>query len=384
VKSVYIVAVERSGDQIGASLVSELRVLDPSISVYGTGGAELANLGVSSAIDISDLAVLGFVEAIKVYAIVLDRVRQVTEDILETNPDSVVLIDSWGFMIRVAKALKSKGYRGKIIKYVAPQVWAMREGRAKILAKYVDHLLTIHSFDAPYFERHALPVFYTGNPVFDTDYTQGDSKALRESLKISAHQKIICVLFGSRLSEVQNLAKPYADTIDILSKSHPDVVFVSPVSDSVSTDVAAAAGADLRLQNIIFLPEMQKFDLFSATDIALSCSGTVTTQLACMGIPTVVAYKLNPLTHFFAKRLYKPDFVSIVNVAAKAELMPEFIQTDCNGPKLAHALSNYLNDPDLRDNTRQSLKQQTLAMKGEGGNVSARAARAVHDIMRKT
>lgn len=380
-KSIYIVAVERSGDQIGAGLATELRALDPSMTLFGTGGSELAQMGISSDIDISDLAILGFVEAVKVYAIVLDRVRQVTEDIINRNPDGVILIDSWGFMIRVAKSLKSKGYTGKIIKYVAPQVWAMREGRAKILSKYVDHLLTIHSFDKPYFERHGLAVTYTGNPVFDVDYNQGDAQALRESLNIPEVHPIICILFGSRLSEVQNLAKPFADAIDIVSKTHPNAVFISPLSENVSTDVAAAAGADLRLQNIIFLPEKQKFDVFKAADIALACSGTVTTQLACMGVPTVVAYKLNSITHFFAKRLYKPKFISIVNVAADKALMPEFVQQDCEGQNLAKALSHYLNDPSARNQTREALKQQTLAMKGEGGNVSARAAKAVQTII---
>lgn len=379
--SVYIVAVERSGDEIGAALVNELRALDPTLAFNGTGGSEMAKLGLSSCIDVSDLAILGFVEAIKVYAIALDRVRQVTEDILKHNPDGVILIDSWGFMIRVAKSLKSKGYKGKIIKYVAPQVWAMRAGRAKILAKYVDHLLTIHSFDKPYFEPYGLPVSYTGNPIFDTDFGQGDGQALRDKLNLSKDQSVICILFGSRLSEVQNLAKPFADTVDILSKKHPNAVFISPVSESVATDVAAAAGADLRLQNIIFLPENQKFDVFAAADMALACSGTVTTQLACIGVPTVVAYKLNGLTYLFAKHLYKPKYISIVNIAADKPLMPEFVQKDCNGENLASALSHYIKDKTSRTQVRKALKQQTLAMKGEGGQVSARVAKAVHEII---
>ncbi len=380
--SVYIVAVERSGDQIGADLVSALRGRDPSFEIYGTGGEALAKQDVCSNIDISDLAILGFVEAIKVYAIVLDRVIQVTDDILKKSPDAVILIDSWGFMIRVAKTLKSKGYTGKIIKYVAPQVWAMRAGRAKTLARYVDHLLTIHSFDAPYFERYALPVTYIGNPVFDTDYGVGDGEAFRLEVKAPTTCPIVTILFGSRLSEIQNLAKPFADAIERIKQHYPHVVFVSPMSSAIATDIASAAGQDLRLQDVIFLPETRKYDVFAATDVALACSGTVTTQLACLGIPSVVAYRLNPLTYFLAKRLYKPDYISIVNVAANRALMPEFVQADCTGSNLAKAVITYLDNQTLRITAGAALKQQTLAMKGEGENVSARAAKAVCDIIR--
>jgi len=309
-KAVFIVAAERSGDDLGATLIKDLRELAPDIRLQGVGGSAMAGQGVSSTVDISALSILGFTEAIKAYPVVLARVKQVVGFIMEHQPRAVVLIDSWGFMIRIARALKKQGYKGHIIKYIAPQVWAMREGRSKILAEAVDHLLTIHSFDAPYFERHGLPVTYVGNPMFDTDYTSGDGKELREEFSLPKEARIAGVFFGSRLSEVQRLARPIADTIEILKRHHSDLIFVSPLAETVDTDVKAAAGKDLRLQEVIFLPEARKFDVFAASDVALACSGTVSTQLACAGVPTVVTYKVSPVTWFFGKRLFKPDYVS--------------------------------------------------------------------------
>jgi len=380
-KAVFIVAAERSGDDLGATLIKDLRELAPDIRLQGVGGSAMAGQGVSSTVDISALSILGFTEAIKAYPVVLARVKQVVGFIMEHQPRAVVLIDSWGFMIRIARALKKQGYKGHIIKYIAPQVWAMREGRSKILAEAVDHLLTIHSFDAPYFERHGLPVTYVGNPMFDTDYTSGDGKALREEFSLPKEARIAGVFFGSRLSEVQRLARPIADTIEILKRHHSDLIFVSPLAETVDTDVKAAAGKDLRLQEVIFLPEARKFDVFAASDVALACSGTVSTQLACAGVPTVVTYKVSPVTWFFGKRLFKPDYVSLVNIAAGQALMPECLQGEATGHIISDAANMFLNDKAVAEQTSKALINQTMKMQGDGGSASVRAAKAILNIV---
>ncbi len=380
-RSVYIVAVENSADHLGAELIAHIRRKAPEVAVLGIGGPAMAEQGVETEIDISGLAILGFVEGLKSYPMILDRVRATVESIMKAAPDAAILIDSWGFMIRVARGLKKAGYRGQIIKYLAPQVWAMREGRSKILAKAVDHLMTIHSFDAPYFERHGLPVSYVGNPIFDTDYRLGDGAGLRREFGIGPKDEVVSVFFGSRLSEIQTLAKPFADTIEKLKTARPHLKFISPVSESIAVDVNGAAGADMRLQNIILLPEARKFDIFAASDVALACSGTITTQLACAGIPTVVAYKLNALTYFAAKRLYKPNYISIVNIAADEVLMPEFIQGDVNGDTLSREIETYLNDMELRAAMSKRLIDQTNKMHGKGGSASQRAAQTVLSLI---
>ena len=376
-KSVYIAAVENSADHLGAELIQQFRAKAPDIEIRGIGGPVMAAEGVETEIDISGLAVLGFIEGLKAYPLVLDRVRAAVDNIMQIQPDAAVLIDGWGYMVRIARGLKKAGYKGQIIKYLAPQVWAMREGRSKILAAAVDHLMTIHSFDAPYFERHGLSVTYVGNPMFDTDYRSGDGAALRREYGIHPKDEVVSVFFGSRLSEIQTLARPFADTIEQLKKRRPRLKFISPVAESIATDVNAAAGEDLRLQNIILLPEARKFDVFAASDVALACSGTVTTQLACAGVPTVVAYKVNALTYFVGKLLLKTPYISIVNVAANEELLPEFLQVGVDGDTLSREVEKYLNDADLRTATSKRLIAQTDKMKGEGGLASERAAETV-------
>ena len=380
-RHVYIVAAERSGDDLGAQLAGLLRADAPGITVSGIGGPAMAEQGIDSPIDITPLSILGFVEGLKTYPTIMRLVRAAVGDIMSAGPDMVVLIDSWGFMMRVAERLKKRGYDGKIVKYVAPQVWAMREGRTKVLARSVDHLLTIHSFDAPYFEREGLPVTYVGNPVFDTDYMQGDGEGLRDRYNIPAGAPVIVVLFGSRPSEIARLTGPFADAIEILRRKFPRAVFVSPVAASVATQVGAQAATDMRLQDVILLGEHEKYNIFATSTAALACSGTVTTQTACAGIPAVIGYKLSPLTWAIASRLYKPDHVSIVNIAAGERLMPECIQGECTGEKMAAELSIYIENPKARAAASMALIEQTQKMRGSGGNSGARASKAILDLL---
>ncbi len=381
-QSIFLVAAEASGDQLGAGLIRSLKTNSSELQIMGIGGVRMAEAGISSDFDITPLSIMGFTEALKAYPIVRRKIKEAVHMIMAVKPDIVVLIDSWGFMIRLAEALRRANYKGKIVKYVAPQVWAMREGRAKVLADAVDHLLAIHSFDAPYFERYGLPVTFVGNPMFDDKFVSGDDgSSFRTRHNIGSSHHIAAILFGSRSSEIERLYEPFASTLAEISDRFPDWKFFSPLSDSVEKLVREKAGYDSRLSNLILLNEAEKYDLFSAAEIALACSGTVTTQLAITGVPSVVAYKLSPVTFAIAKQLFKPKFISLVNISAGEALLPEFVQKDVTPNNLTRALSRYIESPDLRSETSKALKNQAVIMKGKGGPASSRAAFAIIDIL---
>lgn len=382
--SVFILAVENSGDQLGAGLINALQNNEQeNFNISGIGGRSMAKAGVSSAFDISGLAILGFTEALKSYGLVLRKVREAVDLIMNESPDAVVLIDSWGFMVRVAKELKKREFSGQIIKYVAPQVWAMREGRAKVLAKYVDHLLTIHHFDIPYFTRHGLPTYAVGNPVFDTDYQSGSSRILQRYANIDLNKPICALFIGSRLSELKHMWEPILSAVEMLSLKYPELQFISPVSNSLALQIKKRRVEDKRSMHIHFLAEDTKLHVFAAADVAIACSGTVTSQLAASGVPSVVGYKLNPTTWVAAKRLYKPDFISLVNISAGEPLMPEYLQGKATGEALAQAASVFLDDEDLRVERSKALVEQTKIMRGNGGLASVQAADRVTQILCK-
>lgn len=381
--SVFILAVEPSADKLGANLIKSIRQESPATLLSGIGGVAMKNEGVQTPIDISALAIMGYVEALKSYPLVRRKVKEVSKIIIERDPSAVVLIDSWGFMIRVAARLKKMGFNGKIIKYVAPQVWAIRPGRAKTLARYTDHLLSIHTMDAPYFTSLSLPVTFVGNPMFDEGFSPERNIDLRKEYKLN-DGPIISILFGSRRSEIEALYEPFAKTVAILQARFPNANFVSVASTNVAEQLELLRKDDTRMAAVRFVGEKIKSALFSNTDVALTCSGTVTTQLAMCGVPSVVAYRLNPVTYAIGKPWFQPDHISLVNISANEKLIPEFLQKNVNAKNLSAAVADFLEDQNLRASTSKKLLKQIDIMKGKGGSASKRAALAILSILDAT
>lgn len=377
----YLIAVESSADQLGADLVKALRETGADITFAGIGGPKMKAAGIPGQMDIQGLAILGITEALKRLPLVYRKISEASARIEAANPDAVICLDSYGFMIRLAKRLRKQGFEKTLIKYVAPQVWAMRPSRAKRVARLFDGLLTLHPFETEYFAPLGLPTHYVGNAVFDTDYSAGDPQVIRDKYNLG-DRPILSVYFGSRPSEVARLATPFADAVTILKQQMPELAIISPVAASVAKDVGAAAGADPRLNEIILLPESTKLDALACANTALACSGTVTTQLACAGVPTVVAYRLSGVSYVIVRSLIKLDYISIVNIAAEQALMPEFVQSAVKGEALAKAALPYLTDTKKRAAASDALIHQTNAMRGPTAiTASARAARAILELL---
>ena len=378
---IYLIAVEPSADQLGADLIKELRASGADISFAGIGGPKMQAAGVPSQMNIHGLAILGITEALKRLPFVYRKISEAARRIEDVNPDAVICLDSYGFMIRLAERLRKRGFEKTLIKYVAPQVWAMRPSRAKRVARLFDGLLTLHPFEAKYFTPLGLPTHYVGNAVYDVDYMAGDAEAIRTRYKLG-DRPILSVYFGSRSSEVARLAKPFADTVVALKQAIPNLAVISPVADSVAKDVGAAAGADPHLNEIILLPETAKLDAMACATAALACSGTVTTQLACAGIPTVVAYRLSRVSYLIIRSLIKLKYISMVNIAADKELMLEFVQSAVKGDDLAKALHHYLTDTKKRAAASGALISQTDDLRGpKDVTASARAAQAILELL---
>jgi len=378
---IYLIAVEPSADKLGADLAEALRAARPDISLAGIGGRRMQSVGVPSQMDIDELAILGITEALKKLPYIYRKIAEAADRVEAAKPDVVVFLDSYGFMVRLAERLRKRGFEKTLIKYVAPQVWAMRPSRAKRVARLFDALLTLHPFEAPYFTPLGLSTSFVGNPIFDTDYRGGDPNAIRLQYDLG-QRPILSVFLGSRQSEIKRLSKPFADAVVALKRDIPDLAVISPVSDSVAEDVGAAAGADPRLNEIIFLPEAAKFDVMACSTAALACSGTITTELACAGVPTVVGYRLSGLSFTIVSRMVTLEYISLVNIAAKEALMPEFIQDDLTGEALSRALSGLLTDTKKRATASSALIAQTDNMRGpKEVTASAKAAQAILDIL---
>lgn len=378
---IFLVAVEPSGDALGAELMIALRsACGNDVEIAGVGGYNMKALGLKSAIDISGLAILGLLDGLKSYGTILKRVNETVDAAIKFGADAVVLIDSWGFMIRVAQRLQKQGNPPLLVKYVGPQIWAARPKRANVLAHSVDHLLTIHAFDAPMFEAAGLPTTFVGNPALERPVT-GDGAAFRARHGIAPDAAVIGVLFGSRQSERRRIGPILRDTIALLAKKNPDTVFISPLAPAIAAGVAADIASDERLPDIIQVAEDEKRDATSAMTVALAVSGTATTELALAGVPAVATYRLGWVSWFIYRFiLFKAKYFSLVNIAADEELIIEHAQTGANGETLAASVTTLLSEIKAGKSRGPALHHAALTMKGDGHS-SARAAKAVINLI---
>lgn len=377
-----LVAAEASGDALGAQLAQALkdRLGPDNVRFVGVGGVQMAREGVNSPFDIGQLSVLGLFEGLMAYPRVRARVKDTLALAEREHPDIAVLIDSWGFTLRVAQGLKQRAPNLPIVKYVAPQVWASRPGRARTLAASVDHLLSINAFDAPYFEREGLKTTFVGAPALARDLSDVDGARFRRTIDAAPDAPILLVLPGSRPAEIARMTPPFEAAVDILKAGRPDLQVVIPVAATVAEAVKAKVAGWSHPVRLV-TDETLKYDAMKAATVALACSGTVTTELALAGCPMVVAYKIGPITYALLKRLIRTPYITLFNIAAGRLVAPELIQHDCTGPALAKALAERLDDAGLRTRQIEAQNAALETMGRGGGNPSEKAAKVIAEML---
>lgn len=376
---IFLVAAEPSGDALAADLIDALRAARPDVEIAGVGGSEMAARGVHSPFDIAELSVFGLFDGLKIINLVHQRAEETAEAAAAFGADAVVLIDSWGFMLRAAWKLAERLPDVPRIKYVAPQVFAARRGRARVTAETFDHLLAIHPFDAPYFEPHGLDVTFVGNPALERDLS-GDGPGFRARHGVAPDDALLLVLLGSRRSELSRLFPRFADAARRLRAERPQMRLATVLSPSIAEEARALIANEPGLEDLLVAEAGERRDAYHAADVVLACSGTVTLELARIGTPTVTAYRLGWLAWAAARFfLMKAKYISLANLAADEMLIPEYVQTRCTGEKLASAVSALLDDPERRAALSDRLRAVTAQMAG-ATRPSREAAAAVLKI----
>jgi lipid-A-disaccharide synthase len=357
-----LVAAEASGDALGAGLARALRARlgGDKVRFVGVGGAKMALEGVESPFDIAQLSILGIVESLKAYPRAMARLKDTLALAARERPDVAVLIDSWGFNIRLAKALRRQDPGLPLVKYVAPQVWAYRASRAKDLAGAVDLLLSIQPMDRPFFDAAGLPSVFVGNSALAHDFSRADPARLRAAIGAGEDDPILLVLPGSRPSEIERVMPPFEDAVRRLKAERPDLHVVAPAASTVA-DLVKARVAAWPFRAHVIEDDAAKDDAMTAGTVALACSGTVTTELALAGCPMVVGYRTGAVTYWLLKRLFKPRWVTLFNIAADDTVAPELLQDACTGEALAAEVARRLDDPELR--ARQTVAQNAALIR---------------------
>ena len=339
---VYLIAGEPSGDLLASRLMRALREkTGGKVRFAGVGGETMIENGFESLFDSSELAVMGLAEVVPSIPRIMARIRQTVDDIVEKKPDVVVTVDSWSFCARVNKGLRSLHTGIPQIHYVAPQVWAWKKGRAKTCGRYIDRLMALLPNEAKYFTPYGLKVDFVGHPVVEGGAAKGDGKAFRKRNDIPETAKLLCVLPGSRRSETKYLLPVFKDVVTALKQNHPDMQIVVPTVVTVERTVRQAV-ADWQLPVHVVTGEANRYDAFAAADAALAASGTVALELAMAKVPYTIAYKMNPLSSFLARKLVSGRYANLVNILADGEIVKEYLLEDCRPDLLAAEVERLL------------------------------------------
>jgi lipid-A-disaccharide synthase len=341
----------------------------------------MADQGLQSLFPLDDTAVMGLREVVPRIPAILRRVREAANYAVRLSPDAVVLIDSPDFTHRIAQRLKRVAPQIHTVNYAAPQVWASRSYRARKMAHYFDLVLALLPFEARFFQEHGVKAVFVGHPVVERAAQMTGGDALRRHLAIAPDAPLLVVLPGSRMNEVRLLLPPFREAVRLLGEKISGLVCILPIVDHVAWYVREHT-QDWPVPLHIVAGDADKFAAFDAADAALAASGTVTTELALARTPMVVAYRLGALTYALARPFVNVRFITLANILLSRPAVPEFVQSACTGPALAHALMPLLADENARKVQQQSLAEAVSKLGLGGERPSVRAARALLDFAR--
>lgn len=342
--TIFIIAGEVSGDVLGARIMAEM----PDAAFVGVGGENMIAAGLKPLFPMGDLAVMGVIEVAAHARTLIRRIRQTADAIIETRPDIVLTIDAPGFARSVisqvrkmpaGRALIADGL--KFHHVVAPQVWAWRPGRAKKYAQTFDKLYAFFDFEVPYFTKYGLDTVAVGHPI--SDALIGKYKAPRRGADA---EKIITLVPGSRMSEVKRLMPIFRQTAEILGASgYRGYKFVIPTVETTRQYVQAQV-AHWRVP-VELVPSSRRYDIYAKSYIAIVASGTVSAELAMLHIPTIVIYKMNPVTTWLVRQVIRIKWASLVNILLDRGVYPEYLGTDAKTDNVLDAVQQ-LTIPSVR------------------------------------
>ena len=341
---VFLAAGEPSGDLLAARLMRALKKQTKgAVSFSGVGGEAMRAEGMASLFPISDLSVMGFWEVLPSIPRILRRIRETVASVEREKPDIVITVDSWSFSKQVHLRLQKKGIRIPHIHYVAPQVWAWKEKRARQIKKWVDHLLLLLPFEEKYFAPYGMAMTYVGHPVIEGGADQGDAERFFKAHKLSEKDVILTVLPGSRKTEIKYLLPVFRETVAQLVKKYPKLRVVIPTVETVKRKVEQET-TSWPVKPVIVTGEKERYDAFAASRAALSASGTVSLELSMAGVPHLIAYKVSPVSAWLVRRLIKIKYVNLVNILADEKIIPELLQEDCNSTQIMLELEKLMTD----------------------------------------
>lgn len=361
----YLIAGEASGDLHGSNLIRALRAEDPKAEIRAWGGDLMQAAGATVVKHYRDLAFMGFVEVVKNLPTILRNMRFCKSDILQYQPDVLILIDYPGFNLRIAEWAKAQGLR--VFYYISPQLWAWHSSRVKIIQRAVERMYVILPFEQAFYLKYGCEVDFPGHPLLDVVDQHPLTSDLREAYHLP-DRPLIALLPGSRRQEISRILLLMLEVIP----QFPDYHFVIAGAPAIPEDFYHNLLAETKAGKQVTLIQNRTYDLLRQAKAAVVTSGTATLETALFGVPEVVCYRGGKLSYWIARRVVNVPFISLVNLIANRKLVEELIQDDCNADRISAELRHLLDPAGA-----QSIQSGYALLREQLGSAgaSARAAK---------
>ncbi|WP_392566329.1 lipid-A-disaccharide synthase [Utexia brackfieldae] len=352
--TIALVAGETSGDILGAGLMQALKQRYPHIRFVGIAGPRMQAEGCEAWYDMEELSVMGIVEVLGKLRRILAIRKAITQKLISLKPDIFIGIDAPDFNLSLEGKLKQAGI--KTVHYVSPSVWAWKQKRVFKIKRNTDLILAFLPFEKTFYDKYAVPCRFIGHKMADDIPLHPDKCSAREALGISQQDLCLALLPGSRHAEVALLSEPFLLAAEKLKQLFPDLHLIVPLANPKRRSEFEAIKQRVAPTLSLQLLDGQAREAMIASDAALLASGTVALECMLAKCPMVVAYKMKPFTFWLAKKLVKTPYVSLPNILAGQQIVPELLQDECNPDNIVKHLQPFL------ESHNEHLKTTFLAL----------------------
>ena len=351
-KKIFILTGEPSGDKLASEVIKKIKLTKTDIDYLSVGGQYLSSIGIKSIFDQKKITYIAFTDIFLNIFKIRKKINETVDKIIEFKPDILFSVDSPDYTLRVVKKVKLKNPKIKTIHFIAPKVWAWREGRVKKMKKYLDHILLLFKFEKKYFDKQNLKNSFVGHPLLDNK----EEKSV-ELNELFIDKKIISIFPGSRISEIKLLTPILFNFIKKMNNKNPNYTYVFHATENYKNFLVEFSKKQ-KLSNVeIISNDNIKRTVIKKSIFAVVKSGTISLEVCKENIPSIIIYKMNFINFILAKFFLKVKYANMINIINDKEIIPELLQNECNADDIFKTVYYFLKKPDLIEKQLHNVKK---------------------------
>tara|TARA_B100001540_G_scaffold313065_1_gene335296 strand:+ start:260 stop:1393 length:1134 start_codon:yes stop_codon:yes gene_type:complete len=363
-KKIFILTGEPSGDKLASTVISKLKKNNADIEYLSVGGVYLNSLGIKSIYELKEITYIAFTSVLLNIFKIKKKINETVDKIIEFNPDILFSVDSPDFTLRVAEKVKKINPNIKTIHFIAPKVWAWREGRVKKMKKYLDHILLLFKFEKKYFDKENLTNTFVGHPLLDDE----NKSNIKLDNLLTNSKKNISLFAGSRESEIKIHAPILFEFIEKMNNKEYNFNFIFHSTDKYKNYLLNLLNKK-NISNVeVISDDKIKNEILNKSVFAVVKSGTVSLEVCKLNVPSIIIYKMSFINYFIAKLFLKIKYANMLNIINDKEIIPELIQKDCNASEIFKSVYYLLKKPKLIEKQLLDVKSTIKDLKSSSSS----------------